>query len=71
MSVRSLVQFLETCAQLLDIVGSAESLDEALALLAGWMVQAPLSEDDVAVVAQGGVRYREGLRRRVSSASAG
>jgi len=52
MSVHSLIQLFETRPQLLDIAGSAESLDEALVLLAGWMDQAPLSEDDVAVLAQ-------------------
>jgi len=35
----------------------AQLLNSALVLLAGWMDQAPLSKDDVAVLAQVGVSF--------------
>jgi len=50
MTEHSLVQLFENRAQLLDITGSAESLD-----------QAPLSEDDVAVLGQIGVSSTAGV----------
>jgi hypothetical protein len=41
----------------MDIAGSAESLDKALVLAGRWMDQEPLSEQDVAVLAQVGVSW--------------
>lgn len=61
-----IIKLFETQAEVLDIVGSADAIDDAIAQLAGWMEQADLSEDDGAVLGRiGAVLYREGLRRRM------
>ncbi|MBS0339825.1 MAG: hypothetical protein JSS56_04825 [Proteobacteria bacterium] len=59
------IKLFEQQAELLEIQGSAKGLDDAIALLAGWMELADLSEDDWAVLGEvGGILYRDGLRRR-------
>ena len=54
-------------AALLDLQGSSQGLDDAIAELAAWMdlARGRLSEDDMAVLGEiGGLLYREGQRRR-------
>jgi len=61
-----IVKLFEARADVLDIAGSADAIDDAIAQLAGWMAQADLPEDDAAVLGHiGAVLYREGLRRRM------
>ncbi len=60
------VKLFEARADVLDIAGSVEAIDDAIAQLAGWMAQADLSEDAATVLGHiGAVLYREGLRRRM------
>lgn len=61
------IELFEQRAALLDLQGSDQGLDDAIADLAAWMGLAAdhLTEDDLAVLGGiGGVLYREGLRRR-------
>ncbi|MBF1165311.1 hypothetical protein [Burkholderia cenocepacia] len=61
-----IIKLFEAQADVLEIVGSADAIDDAIAQLAGWMGQADLSEDDAAVLGHiGAVLFREGLRRRM------
>lgn len=63
---RPIIKLFEAQADVLDIVGSADAIEDAIAQLAGWMAQADLSEDDGAVLGHiGAVLFREGLRRRM------
>lgn len=65
--IHPIIQRFEAQAQLLDLRDSPDSLDDAIARLAGWMELAAerLREDDLAVLTEvGGVLYREGLRSR-------
>jgi hypothetical protein len=60
-------------AELLDMMGSKATLDDALAQLAAWMdlVRPNLTEDDFAVLVEiGGMLYREGLRQRIAKRGA-
>ena len=50
-----IIKLFEAQADVLEIVGSADAIDDAIAQLAGWMGQADLSEDDAAVLGLGGV----------------
>lgn len=60
------IKLFEARADVLDISGSVEAIDDAIAQLAGWMEYAELSEDDAAVLGHiGAVLFREGLRRRM------
>ena len=64
-----LIDLFEQRAALLDVQGSKQGLDEAIAELAAWMdlAHGRLSEDDLAVLGEiGGLLYREGQRRRQS-----
>lgn len=61
------VQLFQQRAELLEIQGSSEGLDDAIANLAAWMNMARkhLTEDDwVALAEIGRLLYREGRRRR-------
>lgn len=61
-----IIKLFEARADVLDIAGSVEAIDDAIAQLAGWMEYADLSEDDAAVLGHiGAVLLREGLRRRM------
>lgn len=61
------IQLFQQRAELLNIQGSTEGLDDAIANLAAWMSLARdrINEDDwVALGEIGGLLYREGLKRR-------
>ncbi|UCV20984.1 hypothetical protein KI610_12910 [Ferribacterium limneticum] len=61
-----IIKQFEAHAELLDISGSAEAIDEAIVQLATWMDGLVLSEDDQALLCHiGAVLYREGLRGRM------
>ena len=61
-----IIKQFETHAELLDIGGSVEAIDDAIVQLAAWMDGLDLSEDDEALLCHiGAVLYREGLRRRM------
>lgn len=60
-------------AELLDLQGSTQGLDDAIANLAAWMDLAAdrLTEDDMAVLGEiGGVLFRAGPRRRMGGEQA-
>jgi len=60
-----IIKQFEAHAELLDIGGSVEAIDDAIVQLAAWMDGLDLSEDDEALLCHiGAVLYREGLRRR-------
>jgi len=60
-----IIKQFEAHAELLDISGSVEAIDEAIVQLATWMDGLELSEDDQALLCHiGAVLYREGLRGR-------
>lgn len=60
-----IIKQFEAHAELLEISGSVEAIDDAIVQLAGWMDGLELSEDDEAFLCHiGAVLYREGLRRR-------
>ena len=66
------IEAIQARADLLDIQQSPQSLDDALATLAGWieMNQEGLPEDDLAILLEvGAIMYREGLRRRLEGRS--
>jgi len=66
--INPIIQAMQARAELLDIQGSTQGLDDALANLAGWieLKQEELHEDDLAVLLEvGGILYREGLKRRM------
>ncbi|WP_298434844.1 hypothetical protein [Ottowia sp.] len=66
MNDHPIIKLFEDRAELLDIAGSREAIDDAIAKLAGWMSQVDLDDDDAAVLGHiGAVLYREGLRRRM------
>jgi len=61
-----IIKLFEVHAELLDIGGSVEAIDDAIVQLAAWMDGLDLSEDDEALLCHiGAVLYREGLRRRM------
>ncbi len=61
-----IIKQFEAHAELLDISGSVEAIDEAIVQLATWMDGLELSEDDQALLCHiGAVLYREGLRGRM------
>ena len=61
-----IIKQFETHAELLDIGGSVEAIDDAIVQLAAWMDGLDLSEDDEALLCHiGAVLCREGLRRRM------
>lgn len=61
-----IIKQFEAHAELLDISGSVEAIDEAIVQLATWMDGLELSEDDQALLCHiGAVLYREGLRGRL------
>jgi hypothetical protein len=61
-----IIKQFEAHAELLDISGSVEAIDEAIVQLATWMDGLELSEDDQALLCHiGAVLYREGLRGRI------
>lgn len=63
----ALIQQFQAAAELLDLQGSHEALDDAIVRLAAWMELAEehLTDDDRAVlISLGGLLYREGLRLR-------
>lgn len=63
-----IIKQFETHAELLDIGGSAEAIDDAIILLAVWMDTLELAEDDEALLCRiGAILYREGLRRRMGA----
>lgn len=63
-----LIKQFEAHAQLLDIAGSLEAIDDAIVQLAIWMDGLELSEDDEALLCRiGAILYREGLRRRTGA----
>lgn len=60
-----IVKQFEAHAELLDISGSAEAIDDAIVQLA---LSLELAEDDAALLCRiGAILYREGLRRRVGN----
>lgn len=62
----TIIKQFEVHAELLDISGSVEAIDDAIVQLAAWMDGLELSEDDEALLCHiGAVLYREGLRRRM------
>jgi len=64
-----IIKQFEAHAELLDIVGSAEAIDDAIVQLAIWMDGLELSEDDEALLCRiGAILHREGLRRRTDGA---
>lgn len=64
----TIIKQFEAHAELLDISGSAEAIDDAVVQLAIWMDTLELAEDDEALLCRiGGILYREGLRRRMES----
>jgi len=65
----ALIEQFKTQAELLDIWGSGEALDEAMATLAAWIeIAGPrLTQHDLAtLIGIGGVLYREGRSRRAT-----
>lgn len=61
------IELFEQRASLLDVQGSGQGLDDAIANLAAWMDLAEdrLTEDDWTVLGGiGALLFREGLRRR-------
>lgn len=63
-----IIKQFEAHAELLDISGSAEAIDDAVVQLAIWMDTLELAEDDEALLCRiGGILYREELRRRMES----
>lgn len=61
-----IIKQFEAHAELLNISGSVEAIDEAIVQLATWMDGLELSEDDQALLCHiGAVLYREGLRVRM------
>ena len=65
MNDHPIIKQFEAHAELLDISGSVEAIDEAIVQLATWMDGLELSEDDQALLCHiGAVLYREGLRGR-------
>lgn len=63
----ALIEQFQAAAELLDVQGSREALDDAIVRLAAWMELAEehLTDDDRAVlISLGGLLYREGLRQR-------
>lgn len=64
-----IIKQFEAQAEVLDITGSAEAIDEAIVQLATWMDGLELSDDDAAMLCRiGAILYREGLRRRMDKA---
>lgn len=64
-----IIKQFEAQAEVLDITGSAEAIDEAIVQLATWMDGLELSDDDSALLCRiGAILYREGLRRRMDKA---
>ncbi|WP_427770893.1 hypothetical protein [Comamonas thiooxydans] len=64
-----IIKQFEAQAEVLDITGSAEAIDEAIVQLATWMDGLELSDDDAALLCRiGSILYREGLRRRMDKA---
>lgn len=64
-----IIKQFEAQAEVLDITGSAEAIDEAIVQLATWMDGLELSDDDAALLCRiGAILYREGLRRRMDKA---
>lgn len=64
-----IIKQFEAQAEVLDITGSAEAIDEAIVQLATWMDSLELSDDDAAMLCRiGAILYREGLRRRMDRA---
>ena len=63
-----IIKQFEAHAELLDIGGSAEAIDDAIIQLAIWMDTLELAEDDEALLCRiGAILYREGLRRRMGA----
>lgn len=63
-----IIKQFEAHAELLDIGGSAEAIDDAIIQLAVWMDTLELAEDDEALLCRiGAILYREGLRRRMGA----
>ena len=63
-----IIKQFEAHAELLDIGGSAEAIDDAIIQLAIWMDTLDLAEDDEALLCRiGAILYREGLRRRMGA----
>ena len=61
-----IIKQFEAHAELLDISGSTEAIDDAIVQLAAWMDTLELAEDDEALLCRiGEILYREGLRRRM------
>ena len=61
-----IIKQFEVRAEVLDIGGSVEAIDDAIIQLAAWMDGLELSADDEALLCHiGAVLYREGLRRRM------
>lgn len=62
-----IINLFQSKAEVLDATQSREGLDDAIALLAGWIEasQGKLTEDDLAVLSDvGAMLYRDGLGRR-------
>ncbi len=63
-----IIKQFEVHAELLDIGGSVEAIDDAIVQLAAWIDGLDLSEDDETLLCHiGAVLYREGLRRRMGT----
>lgn len=63
-----IIKQFEAHAELRDISGSAEAIDDAIVQLALWMDSLEVAEDDAALLCRiGAILYREGLRRRVGN----
>jgi hypothetical protein len=68
MKINPIIALFQAKAELLDVTNSTEGLDDATALLAGWIgkVSMKLSQDDMTILSDvGAVLYREGLRKKL------